>query len=477
MRPSVAAAWPGHAALYEGRLNHMYLDSKALVTTGIGYLIDREGGTTPPSSALALPWLTASGARASQESVVAEWKTIKARTDLARLGGRAFAVVAALHLDWSTVDGLLGPKTAEFWARLALSLPSLVAWPADAQMAALDLSWQNGPAFLDLKRPDGSYVWPNMRAALLARDFTAAALAVPDPRPDAGDDDHGDRAEYRKRLFRNAVRVVALRLDPAVLWDTKTPTASPVVAPPKPAPAPAQETRMYSSTYRADYIKFRGGYFTLRDAAVLKAIPSTVRVTQGGLSTAVRASSYTHAGLGAFDLNTDGMTREQVWEMCRELLRCGIVPFPRGFTWDSFQGRTLDNTDDGNEHLHGVSNNSFSSLHEQAKEQIREWKRGGDGLNGGAAYTGPKGTPLGDWATSPYNPANIKAEPGRWLVQVGRLQGTNVDRGPTAVREKGEVVDAVKLVRRWGRWNAVNGAGTYYAIRDSNGTYLTKTAA
>lgn len=475
MRPSVAAAWPGHAALYEGRLNHMYLDTLGLVTTGIGYLIDREGGATPPPSALALPWLTASGARASQESIAAEWKAIKARTDLARLGGRAFAAVAVLHLDWSTVDGLLGPKTATFWARLALSLPSLEAWPADAQMAALDLAWQNGPAFLDSKLADGAWRWPNMRAALLARDFTAAALAVPDPRPDAGDDDHGDRAEYRKRLFRNAARVVALRLDPAVLWDTKTPTAPPVVAPPKPAPAPApvQETRMYSNTYRSDYVEFRGGYFTPTDRDTLLAIPSPVRVTQGGLSFAP-ASAKTHAGLGAFDLNTDSMTKEQVWEMSRELLRSGITPFPRGFVWDSFQGRTLGNTDDGNEHLHCVSNNSFASLHPEAQAQIREQKRGGDGLVGSAGYTGPS-TPLGTWKGSPYNPVNINPVERRVYVQVDALQGTDIDRRPTVLRHKGEGIDSIRYVKRWGRWNAVTSSGTYFATKDRAGVYLAYT--
>ena len=40
MRPSVFAAFPGFITRFEGRLPFMYLDTKGLVTTGVGNLID-----------------------------------------------------------------------------------------------------------------------------------------------------------------------------------------------------------------------------------------------------------------------------------------------------------------------------------------------------------------------------------------------------------------------------------------------------
>lgn len=166
---------------------------------------------------------------------------------------------------------------------------------------------------------------------------------------------------------------------------------------------------MYSKRYRTEYVSWRGGNFAPITVAKLSAIPSNVRVTQGGLSFAP-ASAMTHAGIGAFDLNTDGMTKAEVWQMCRELMAVNIIPCPRGFSYDSFQGPTLANTNDGNEHLHCLDRDCLKSMHPEAQAQVREILRGGDGLLGNARYVGPP-LHLTKWSKSPYNPntpENIK---------------------------------------------------------------------
>lgn len=159
---------------------------------------------------------------------------------------------------------------------------------------------------------------------------------------------------------------------------------------------------MYSKRYRTEYVRWRGGNFAPITVAKLTAVPTTVRVTQGGLSFAPK-SAMTHAGVGAFDLDTDGMSKAEVWQLCREGMAVNIIMLPRGFTWDSFQGPTLGNTDDGNEHLHCLDLDCLRSMHPEAQAQVREVLRGGDGLVGGAAYTGPP-LHLTKWSKSPYNP-------------------------------------------------------------------------
>lgn len=240
-------------------------------------------------------------------------------------------------------------------------------------------------------------------------------------------------------------------------------------------PAASKEgIKMYSSKYDATYQSFRGGNFAPVTIEKLKAIPTTVKVLQGGLSFA-SASAQTHAGIGAGDLSTRGMTKAQVWELCRQLWEVDIIPCPRGFTNDSFQGKSVSNINDGNEHIHFLDRDSYDSMHAEAKAQCREIMAGGDGLLGNAKFTGPGRSYRTAWASSAYNPKNVKTG-GKYKVVSTNVQGLNISREPrkNTLRKKNYEIKAVKLVKRWGRWNAVTSQGTFYAISDKNGTYLKK---
>lgn len=207
MHASVRAAWPAFCSRFEGRCWWMYLDTKRLVTTGIGFLID-DGNLKPPASALAMSWKDLDGKPASRDQITAEWKRVKGRTDLAPKGGFAFRESARLRLPEVDIDALLFQTTGRFWTALSNRWHDIEEWPADAQLAALDLAWQNGPAFTDRN-------WPNMRAAFAAQDWPRAGAAVPGTHT---------RAKRRKQLFANAAKVAQLGLDAAVLWDQKTPS-------------------------------------------------------------------------------------------------------------------------------------------------------------------------------------------------------------------------------------------------------------
>jgi hypothetical protein len=226
----------------------------------------------------------------------------------------------------------------------------------------------------------------------------------------------------------------------------------------------------HNKTY-GDYTWWRGGNMTPLDVVIGLALPSTVNLSQGGLNGTVTASAKTHYGLGAFDVRIAGWDKEQTWNFASEGLRSGWIVFPRGFVWDTFQGRSLKDIHDGNEHCHVCSRESYDHLHPQAQSQIDEYLRnGGDGLVGSAGYTGPA-TKADRWANSPYNPKNIKKVQGFATVEVDGLIGNSVDRYKRKVRDKGFEIEFVQQVKRWGRWNLVTEAGIYYALEVDGKVY------
>jgi hypothetical protein len=234
----------------------------------------------------------------------------------------------------------------------------------------------------------------------------------------------------------------------------------------------AQAKVYHSAVWDTNYLWSNGGYVTARDLRVLLACAKAVgwgnlRLSQGGLSTFVLDSAATHAGLNVGDIAVDGRPRWKVWALCAALIISGIMPFPRGYA-----GRKDPWT--GQKHIHWVS---FPPTHAhwQAQNQVTEYRRsGGDGLIGSYGYTGPNAK-LDTWANSPYNPTNIREGKLKLYVVSSTLLGLNVNRGKKTVRKRGYTIYGVKRVKRWGRWNLVTRFGTYYAIKDANGTYLSST--
>lgn len=222
----------------------------------------------------------------------------------------------------------------------------------------------------------------------------------------------------------------------------------------------------HSNAYSSDYYWHLGGWVTPTSAAILDACSGedwgNIRLAQGGLNSGVRASAKTHYGLDVWDIAIDGRRKGKVWTLSAKLFRSGVIPFPRGFTNDSFQKM---------KHIHCVRYLP-DHAHPQAQAQVREQRLGGDGLVGGRSYTGPNTSPE-PWDNSPYNPANIKAGQQTFTVSTVTLLGLSIDRRVKYTRKAGFTVIADRLVHRWGRWNAVTKWGTYYAVSDGSQIYLT----
>jgi GH24 family phage-related lysozyme (muramidase) len=189
---------------FEGNVPWMYLDVKGLVTVGVGNLID------PVSLAMSLPFINKnSKAKASGSEIAAEWKLLKSNTELAKKGHRACEALTNLRLTEEGIASLIE-------SRLVANEKYLVEhffrefdqWPADAQLAALSMAWALGAGF-----PKS---WPRLTAAIVDGKWSAAALSC--RMSEKGNPGVKPRNDANQVLLNNAANVVALGLEPSVLY-------------------------------------------------------------------------------------------------------------------------------------------------------------------------------------------------------------------------------------------------------------------
>lgn len=387
MRAPVAAAWPAMCSRFEGRTWWHYLDVKYLVTTGLGILLETV------AESVTYPWFRISdGEPASPTEIAAEYARVKKLRSLAKQGGFAYRPSAKLRLPEASIDHALMVTTELFWNGLKKTHPDIESWPADAQLAVMDLAWQNGPGFTAVKRL-GKYVWPSTRAALNAQDWNAAAAAVPGS---------GDRHDARVRLFKNAAKVAKAGWDREVLWDTKAPSGpstlppvlppvqeptDPPVAPPVTGPAKPE----YGSSTKRVYVDKYGAISEVKTPFLItertrnmfleqvrlyhqaggKTIPY---ITQGGYNAggSVSASAGTHDG-DAIDTSTKDMARAErkLWELAG--MQVGFA----GWLRDRIPGLWPD-------HWHGIPKGGDVSR--GAGNQVRDFARSLTGLASRLSY-------------------------------------------------------------------------------------------
>lgn len=141
---SVKNIWDQFNRDLEGYLDFMYLNSRNLVTTGMGNLID------PRPVAERLNWYDwRTGAYVSIDEIDAAWDGVKSRTDLSSHGGGAFKNVTTLRITQDEIQTRIFSELEEMESYLKRWPPfrDLETWPADAQLALLSMSWGMGPAF------------------------------------------------------------------------------------------------------------------------------------------------------------------------------------------------------------------------------------------------------------------------------------------------------------------------------------------
>ena len=202
IRPAVLAEWRALSEPLEGRVPHMYLDVKGLVTCGVGNWL------ATPSAAVRLPWrLLEGGGLALPSEIAAEWRRVAA-LEAARTPNY-YASRTTLRLDDETIDELVFDTLYDNAAILAQRWPAWPSFPADAQLALLSLAWAVGP---------GLNGWPKLCDAVARRDWLTAADES-HIRED-GNPGVAPRNRHQKRSLVNAAIVDACpgETPPDVLW-------------------------------------------------------------------------------------------------------------------------------------------------------------------------------------------------------------------------------------------------------------------
>lgn len=198
MRDAIVKAFFDYTVSHEGYTPFMYADTRNLVTTGVGNLIDNG----PPDSvavsdsamapAMGLPWKHKGpgwtrqnptvGAPATPEEIRAAWTHVKTLSPInadptvpavKKKPGMAYANDTDLTLSIEDIEALVTRTRLQMENKLKTVFRDYEDWPADAQIALLTMSWAMGPENLLAQ-------FGNLRKALTQNppDFAAASNAV-----------------------------------------------------------------------------------------------------------------------------------------------------------------------------------------------------------------------------------------------------------------------------------------------------------
>jgi hypothetical protein len=156
MHQSVQDAFIAFNTPLESRVPFMYLDSKSLVTTGIGNLLDADSrenfGTNAQLQPFAfnLGWFDKdSHANASPPEITQEYQTVKFSGTANKPLRPDREAITRLRIADAAIDPLVMTKLQEMEGVLQQrpEFANLQAWPADAQLGLFSMSWAMGPNF------------------------------------------------------------------------------------------------------------------------------------------------------------------------------------------------------------------------------------------------------------------------------------------------------------------------------------------
>ncbi|WP_341503593.1 hypothetical protein [Gallaecimonas sp. GXIMD4217] len=147
-------------ALYEGCIEHMYLDSNGYVTVAIGQLLANQ------DAALKLPFLRQDGSAAASSEILADYEAVRAQP----AGKRAsyYGTFTQLHLTQAAMDALVDGHIDSFGAELLRLYPDFDQYPSQVQLGLFDMIFNLGMH----KLQSG---FPSFNRAVKARDWQEAA--------------------------------------------------------------------------------------------------------------------------------------------------------------------------------------------------------------------------------------------------------------------------------------------------------------
>jgi Putative peptidoglycan binding domain len=224
LQPSVVAALPSTFAPWEGPgLSFMYTDSKGLVTTGTGNLID------PIGAALALPWQNPDGSPTSQQDITDAWNTVKSAWP--GVQSNASSSLTSIRLSKDALDDLMLKTIQGNHEYLMKEYPNYTKWPADAQMAIHSISWAWGPGFATVWNESGTNGTAfNAAVNAATPDFAKAAQIMMAASQHEESINSGiiPRDQANVVMFNNAADVLKSKGDVTKFWYPGSPTENPL---------------------------------------------------------------------------------------------------------------------------------------------------------------------------------------------------------------------------------------------------------
>jgi GH24 family phage-related lysozyme (muramidase) len=169
---------------YEGRINHMYLDSKGLVTVGVGHLLK------DLASAQALSFKKSDNKPASKEEIKADYEAVK-KQPTNRIAS-FYKKSTKLHLADADINSLTNKHIDNFESELKKIFSDFSTFPNEVQLALFDIIFNVGMTDLNNK-------WPTFKKAVIDKDWATAAKESNRKAPISA-----ERNKYVKDLFEKA---------------------------------------------------------------------------------------------------------------------------------------------------------------------------------------------------------------------------------------------------------------------------------
>jgi GH24 family phage-related lysozyme (muramidase) len=151
---------------YEGRVEHMYLDTKGYVTVGVGHMMSSAEEAKKVAFVNA-----ASGAAATKKEIEDEYTLIKSKPFGTAYPAKRFKSYTKLKLTDSTINEITNKHIASFEGELKLiyGATEFKAYPENAKLALFDMIFNLGMSKLKTG-------YPNFNKYIKANDYKNAAL-------------------------------------------------------------------------------------------------------------------------------------------------------------------------------------------------------------------------------------------------------------------------------------------------------------
>ena len=145
---------------YEGKINHMYLDSKGYVTVGFGHLLK------DLASAQKLSFKKSNNIPATKDEIKADYEAVK-KQPKNRLTS-FYKKHVKLKLSDLDINTLTNKHIDSFESELKRIFPDFSTYPSEVRLALFNIIFNVGMTDLNSK-------WPGLKKAVKAKDWSESA--------------------------------------------------------------------------------------------------------------------------------------------------------------------------------------------------------------------------------------------------------------------------------------------------------------